>query len=99
MGGESQKASLTQVTGYSIYAHCIGTPAYLEPISQSLQKTYRGEVRIGAFHNQKHVEIAALNKGAIDFSHALVLPTQLQSAECTSARNGNYTGSFPILCR
>jgi HAD superfamily hydrolase (TIGR01509 family) len=38
-------------------------PAYLAPNSQSMQKTYRGEVRIGAFFNQKYVE--PINKGAI----------------------------------
>jgi hypothetical protein len=42
MGGESQKASLNQVTGYSTYAHCIGKPSYLEPNSGSLQKPIEG---------------------------------------------------------
>jgi len=28
-------------------------PVYLAPNSQSLQKTYRGAIRNGAFHNQK----------------------------------------------
>jgi hypothetical protein len=31
-------------------------PPYSPPNSQSTQKTIEGEVRIGAFHNQKHVE-------------------------------------------
>jgi hypothetical protein len=38
MGGESQKASLNQATGYSDRAHL----AYLEPNSQSMQKPVEG---------------------------------------------------------
>ena len=58
MGGESQQGSLSYVLGYSVNAHCIGNPqrAYLEPISQSLQKTIEGTTRIGAFSGQRHVE-------------------------------------------
>jgi hypothetical protein len=42
MGGESQKASLNQVTGYSTKAQRIGKPAYLEPNSDSMQKPVEG---------------------------------------------------------
>jgi hypothetical protein len=63
LGGESQRASLNQVTGYSEKAQCTGKPAYLEPISGSLQKPVGGlsektgeGVAIGAETRQKHVE-------------------------------------------
>jgi hypothetical protein len=55
-GGERQRSSLSFYTGYSAEAHCIGTPSYLPPNSQSMQKTYRGEVTIGAETTQKHAE-------------------------------------------
>jgi hypothetical protein len=56
MGGESQKASLNQVTGYSTYAQFTGNPAYLEPNSQSMQKPVEGRSRIGCRINQNHDE-------------------------------------------
>ena len=64
LGGESQQGSLSHVLGYSVIAHCIGKPSYLEPISGSMQKPVEGSawkkiedmVAIGSFVNQKHVE-------------------------------------------
>jgi hypothetical protein len=57
MGGENQQASLNHNAGYSNKAKHTGKPpAYLKPNSQSMQKTYRGEVTIDCFRSQKHVE-------------------------------------------
>ena len=42
MGGDFQKGSLNHVTGYSATAQCTGKPSYLEPNSQSMQKTIEG---------------------------------------------------------
>jgi hypothetical protein len=58
LGGESQQGSLSHVLGYSVKAHCIGKPAYLEPTIQSLQKTVEGVYRIRVFNYQWHVRNA-----------------------------------------
>jgi hypothetical protein len=68
MGGENQKGSLKQFSGYFTKAQCTGKLSYLEPISQSLhvptegvyRKTEKIEdrVAIGEKHNQNHVENA-----------------------------------------
>ena len=42
LGGEIQQGSLNRSKGYSETAQRTGQPAYQEPNSQSLQKTYRG---------------------------------------------------------
>ena len=42
LGGDFQKGSLNHVTGYSATAQCTGKPSYLEPNSQSMQKTIEG---------------------------------------------------------
>jgi hypothetical protein len=39
-GGDLERGSL-HFSGYSSQAHCTGEPAYLEPNSQSMQKTRR----------------------------------------------------------
>jgi HAD superfamily hydrolase (TIGR01509 family) len=62
-GGDMCRVSRSASAIHSALHSNRAEPAYLEPNSQSLQKTYRGEVPIGAFHNQKHVE--PINKGAI----------------------------------
>ena len=41
-GGEVQRGSLTQFSGYSEKAQCTGKPSYLEPISGSMQKPIGG---------------------------------------------------------
>jgi hypothetical protein len=53
---KSQSKALSVFWAILFTSDCTGKPAYLEPNSQSMQKTYRGEVPIGTFHNQKHVE-------------------------------------------
>ena len=62
-GGEVQRGSLTQFSGYSDKAQCIGKRSYLEPISGSMQKPIEGlskkiedRVTIGEETAQKHVE-------------------------------------------
>jgi hypothetical protein len=62
LGGESQRARLNQVTGYSMKAQCTGKPAYLEPNRDSMQKP------IGGLSPQPLSELykAPLNKGAIE---------------------------------
>ena len=62
-GGEVQRGSLTQFSGYSDKAQCNGKQSYLEPISGSLQKPIGGlskkiedRVAIGEETAQKHVE-------------------------------------------
>ena len=46
-GGENQRGSVTHFSGYSEKAHCTGkptgTPAYLEPISGSMQNPIEGD--------------------------------------------------------
>ena len=49
LGGESQKASLNQVTGYSKKAQCTGNPAYLEPNRNTLQKSIGGRSVLALF--------------------------------------------------
>jgi len=49
MGGESQKASLNQVTGYSKKAQRKGNPAYLEPNSSRMQKPIEGRSVLALF--------------------------------------------------
>ena len=66
MGGENRQTSLNQGTGYSSKAKCTGTPAYLEPNSNGMQKPIGGlsvlaenvEDRspIACSPNQKYVE-------------------------------------------
>jgi len=41
-GGEVQRGSLTQFSGYSVKAQCTGARSYLEPNSGSLQKPIEG---------------------------------------------------------
>ena len=55
LGGESQQGRLSHVSGCSVRTHCIGKRSYLEPISQSLQKTIERTTRIRAFSRQTHV--------------------------------------------
>jgi hypothetical protein len=63
MGGESQKASLNQVTGYSKKAQRTGNPAYLPPNSQPMQKPVEG-LSAQALLNQAKVE--PIYRGGID---------------------------------
>jgi hypothetical protein len=42
LGGERHRGSVSYVTGYSATAQRTGNPAYLEPISGSLQKPIEG---------------------------------------------------------
>jgi hypothetical protein len=69
MGGENQKGSSCQFSGYSTTAQFIGKPpSYLEPNSQSMHRTIEGvypaaekiedRVAIGAKTAQNHVENA-----------------------------------------
>jgi hypothetical protein len=62
-GGEDQRGSLTQSSGYSVKAHCIGKRSYLEPNSgcmqkpiEGLSKNIEGRVTIGEKTAQNHVE-------------------------------------------
>ena len=55
-GGEVQRGSLTQFSGYSVNAQCIGKRSYLEPNSGCMQKPIEGRVAIGEKTAQKHVE-------------------------------------------
>ena len=41
-GGEVERGSLTQFSGYSVNAQCNGKRSYLEPISGSMQKPIEG---------------------------------------------------------
>ena len=55
-GGESQKSKALLNAGYSDKAQCTGnTPSYLEPNSQSLQKTIEGVYRVSAFRSRWQV--------------------------------------------
>jgi hypothetical protein len=56
MGGESQRVIFSVFSGYSSQAQFTGKPAYLEPNSQSMQKTRRSRVAIGENQAQNHVE-------------------------------------------
>jgi hypothetical protein len=42
LGGDLERAGLTQFSGYSAIAQCTGKPAYLEPNSNSMQKPIGG---------------------------------------------------------
>jgi len=67
LGGENQQSSLNFSSGYSKSAQCIGKSRYLEPNSQSMQKTVEGvypkkiedRVAIGEKTAQNHVENTA----------------------------------------
>jgi len=67
MGGEKQRGSSCQFSGYYTKAQCTGKPpSYLEPNSQSMHRTIEGDypaaekiedrVTIGEKSNQNHVE-------------------------------------------
>ena len=42
LGGETQRGCLNSSAGYSSKAQCTGKLSYLEPISQSIQKSIEG---------------------------------------------------------
>ena len=66
MGGENQRGSQNQLSGYSEKAQCIGKQSYLEPNSGSLHVPIEGvyrttektedRVTIEEKHNQTHAE-------------------------------------------
>jgi hypothetical protein len=58
-GGEVERGSLTQFSGCSVKAHCIGKRSYLEPNSGSLHVPIEGRVANGEKRNQNHVENSA----------------------------------------
>jgi hypothetical protein len=58
-GGEVERGSLTQFSGYSVNAQCIGKRSYLEPNSGSMQKPIEGLLA---------KRLRALNKGG-GYSH------------------------------
>ena len=67
MGGENQRGSLNDTSGYSKKAQCTGVPSYLDPISGSLHVPIEGvypkkiedRVAIGEKTAQNHVENTA----------------------------------------
>ena len=42
VGGDLERGSLTQFSGYSVRAQCTGKPSYLEPIRNTMQKPVEG---------------------------------------------------------
>ncbi len=49
LGGESQQGRLSHISGCSANAYSIGKPSYLEPNSNSLQKSIEGVLWLLAF--------------------------------------------------
>ena len=56
--GEESKRQPYNFSGYSATAQRTGKPSYLEPTSQSMQKTVEGVYSIRVFRSQWHVEKA-----------------------------------------
>jgi hypothetical protein len=67
-GGERQRKSASSDTGYSEKAQCTGTPAYLEPNSNTLQKPIGGlsALAFSTVTHMFHSKVQPINKGGID---------------------------------